>query len=326
MNDELVLLAQDATPIGTAPRASIHGVNTPFHLAFSCHLFDGTGNGLITRRALNKRSWPGVWSNACCGHPQPGEDLKEAVRRRFNDELGISVEPILLIPDFRYRSTDPGGVVENEFCPVFVATARDARVAPNPEEVMEYRWVRSRPGCPYAVAHLSWVASVPLWGVEPSAPREVGSERDLVRWHAQQQRDLLGDDVAHERREFVLAAGACHDRAAIDHDPAGDPPTADQSPQRRCAGLPLGRILRRDLLDGEGDVGVPRAEPRLGALGGLEHNVVESVASRGHRRHRRPREWAPQAAAPTVTSRRARALGGGHVGMVRRAGGGASVP
>jgi isopentenyl-diphosphate delta-isomerase len=45
-----------------------------------------------------------------------------------------------VLPDFRYRATDASGVVENEVCPVYVAFA-DEEPEPNPDEVMDLRWV-----------------------------------------------------------------------------------------------------------------------------------------------------------------------------------------
>lgn len=137
----VVLLDDDLSPAGSAPRDAIHGLDTPLHLAFSCYLLGPAGEVLITRRALTKRAWPGVWTNSFCGHPQPGEDMETAVRRHARDELGVSLDTLsLALPRFRYRATDASGVVENEFCPVFVATTADAVVA-NPDEVAEWAWV-----------------------------------------------------------------------------------------------------------------------------------------------------------------------------------------
>src|SRR5690606_19110265 len=114
---------------------------TPLHLAFSCYLIDDQDRILLTRRALDKRSWPGVWTNSFCGHPRPGADLVDAVRRHGRGELGLethSVDPVL--PDFAYRAVDPSGVVGNEVCPVFVARTHDG-IRPHPGEGAESRWV-----------------------------------------------------------------------------------------------------------------------------------------------------------------------------------------
>ena len=139
--DLVVLLDEEGRPAGTAPREAVHGADTPLHLAFSCWLFGPDGRMLLTRRALGKRSWPGVWTNSFCGHPRPGEDVTHAVRRYSQLELGIEVTGVRdLVPDFRYRAVDASGVVENEVCPVFTAHTGDA-VVPNPDEVAEHTWV-----------------------------------------------------------------------------------------------------------------------------------------------------------------------------------------
>lgn len=139
--DQVVLLDERDQPIGTAPRATVHGTDTPRHLAFSCYLFDDHGRVLLTRRALTKVAWPGVWSNSCCGHPRPGEASEDAVRRRLALELGAVVTGLeLVLPDFGYRAVDASGVVENEFCPVWLARI-SGPVQPDPDEVAGIAWV-----------------------------------------------------------------------------------------------------------------------------------------------------------------------------------------
>lgn len=137
--ESVVLLDEDGRAAGTADKAQVHSAHTPLHLAFSCYLFDPDGAVLVTRRALHKRSFPGVWTNSCCGHPAPGEAIDDAVRRRVGQELGVEVADLrLVLPRFRYRA-EQDGVVENEMCPVFVGTARGG-LAPDPDEVEEARW------------------------------------------------------------------------------------------------------------------------------------------------------------------------------------------
>src|SRR6478752_684011 len=118
--EEVVLLAEDGTPIGTADKATVHTADTPLHLAFSCHLFDGEGRLLVTRRALGKATWPGVWTNSFCGHPGPGERIEDAVVRRAREELGATIDNLgMALPDFRYRAVDAAGMVVYEVGPVF---------------------------------------------------------------------------------------------------------------------------------------------------------------------------------------------------------------
>ena len=102
---------------------------------------------LITRRALTKTTWPGVWTNTCCGHPRPGESMAAAIARRLDHELGMELDGLeCVLPDFAYRATDASGVVENEVCPVFRAQAvhpDDPQLA-NPDEVLDWKWVAWR--------------------------------------------------------------------------------------------------------------------------------------------------------------------------------------
>ena len=139
--EHVVLLDERGRPAGTVPKERAHGMATPFHLAFSCHLVDAEGRVLLTRRSLAKRTWPGVWTNGCCGHPQMGETLREAVGRRVAEELGLRVVRAgVAVPDFAYRAAMPDGIVEHELCPVVVAQV-DGMPLVDPDEVVDLAWV-----------------------------------------------------------------------------------------------------------------------------------------------------------------------------------------
>jgi isopentenyl-diphosphate delta-isomerase len=153
MSEELiVLLDTDGRPTGTAPKAASHHEATPLHLAFSSYVMDSAGRVLITQRAHGKASFPSVWTNSCCGHPAPGESLREAIIRRLDTELGLRAEALtLVLPSFRYRATAANGLVENEFCPVVrVTTAGEPRL--HPDEVATAEW-RDWDACVALVDH-----------------------------------------------------------------------------------------------------------------------------------------------------------------------------
>lgn len=136
----VVLLSPDGRAIGTAPKASVHGADTPLHLAFSAYLFNDRAQLLLTQRAHDKATFPSAWTNSACGHPAPGERLAEAVHRRAATELGLQVAELrLVLPRFSYRA-EMGGVVEWELCPVLVGRV-DGVLSPDPAEVAGTAWV-----------------------------------------------------------------------------------------------------------------------------------------------------------------------------------------
>ena len=166
----VVLLDADGRPAGTMPKAEVHGADTPLHLAFSVYLFDAAGSFLATRRALGKRTWPGVWTNSCCGHPAPGEDPATAARRRLGQELGLRPARLeLVLPSFAYRAVAADGIVENEVCPVYIAHLDgdpEPPAEPDPQEVAEWRWV------PWA--SFRTLAATAPWALSPWSVSQVG--------------------------------------------------------------------------------------------------------------------------------------------------------
>lgn len=140
----VVLLDAAGRAVGTAPKAGVHHADTPLHLAFSCYVLDPRDRLLVTRRALGKATFPGLWTNSLCGHPAPGESLVEAVCRRAREELGLRLLPArvsLVLPGFGYRA-EMDGVVEHELCPVLVARVDpEPALRRDPAEVMQTGWL-----------------------------------------------------------------------------------------------------------------------------------------------------------------------------------------
>ncbi|GAA5172548.1 isopentenyl-diphosphate Delta-isomerase [Amycolatopsis dongchuanensis] len=187
MSEERVILVDEhGRPAGTAEKAAVHGMDTPLHLAFSCYVFDSDGRFLITRRADDKKTWPGVWTNSCCGHPAPGEPLTVAVARRLRQELGLTtnrVDPVL--PRFRYRAVMDNGMVENEVCPVFRATT-DGEPEVDEAEVADFAWTDWTEFATDVLAGRRTVSPWCRWQIEQLDP--LGSRPD--RWPVAEQREL----------------------------------------------------------------------------------------------------------------------------------------
>lgn len=135
------LVDGDGRPVGECPVDEAHAPPGRLHRAFSVLLFDGDGRVLLQRRALTKSRFAGRWTNTCCSHPAPGEDLVESARRRLREELGLEVGELREVGRFVYRAADPGSdTVEHEFDHVLVGEC-SGEPAAAPGEVDSWRWM-----------------------------------------------------------------------------------------------------------------------------------------------------------------------------------------
>ena len=108
------------------------------HRAFSVIIKNAAGHILLQQRAAEKYHSPGLWANACCGHPGAGEDVRAAAQRRLTEEMGFVCD-IYPVRQHSYCADVGGGLTENEFVHVFFGRFEGA-VAPNPAEAADYRW------------------------------------------------------------------------------------------------------------------------------------------------------------------------------------------
>lgn len=135
----LVLVDETDRPLGTAEKRKAHREGQ-LHRAFSVFIFDSSGRLLLQQRSPRKYHSGGLWSNACCSHPFPGEDAEDAARRRLQQEMGFVCQ---LQPAFQrtYRIRVGPLLIEHEYNHVFVGVADNPVVTPHPEEVTNWAWV-----------------------------------------------------------------------------------------------------------------------------------------------------------------------------------------
>jgi len=111
------------------------------HRAFSVFVINDAGEILLQRRALEKYHSAGLWTNACCSHPFPGETIAAAAHRRLQEEMGFDCE-LQEIFTFTYRAEFDNGLTEHEFDHVLLGTY-NGNIHPNPAEVCDYHYLSS---------------------------------------------------------------------------------------------------------------------------------------------------------------------------------------
>lgn len=136
--EQVILVNESDHQIGVMEKMEAHE-KAILHRAFSVFLFNSKGEMMLQRRALTKYHSAGLWTNACCSHPRPGETELEAAQRRTMEELGIQPQ-IQHIFSFLYKAAFDNGLTEHEFDHVFIGQWNDD-VHLNPEEVAEIRYL-----------------------------------------------------------------------------------------------------------------------------------------------------------------------------------------
>ena len=136
---EVILVNTNDEEIGRMEKMAVHQSGL-LHRAFSVFIFNRRGEMLLQQRASNKYHSPNLWSNACCSHPAPGEDILVAAQRRLQEEMGFTTN---LTPAFHfiYKIDFDNGLTEHEFDHVFIGTY-DGEIAPDHNEVKDFCFMK----------------------------------------------------------------------------------------------------------------------------------------------------------------------------------------
>ena len=138
ISPDVLLVNQNDEPIGRMEKMEAHQKGL-LHRAFSVFIFNDHGEMLLQRRSLKKYHSGGLWTNACCSHPYPDEDVLQAAMRRSKEELGISIA-LKKAFSFTYKAVLDSGLTEHEFDHVFTGTY-NGPLQPNEDEVGDYAYL-----------------------------------------------------------------------------------------------------------------------------------------------------------------------------------------
>ncbi len=132
---DVILVDERDEPIGTMEKMEVHQ-KALLHRAFSVFIFNTKGEILLHKRSPEKYHSAGLWTNACCSHPGPGQETLIAAVKRLQEEMGITTS-LKKAFEFIYKSTFGNGLTEYEFDHVLLGIY-DGEIFPNKVEVSDY--------------------------------------------------------------------------------------------------------------------------------------------------------------------------------------------
>lgn len=142
MSEQVIIVDQHDRQVAVAEKLRAHQ-QALCHRAFSVFIFDTRTEAekvLLQQRHVDKYHCGGLWTNACCGHPRPGEVTRLAAERRLHEEMGITIA-LTEAGVFHYHAEFTNGLSENEIDYVFIGEYTDETLKPHPQEIMQVKWI-----------------------------------------------------------------------------------------------------------------------------------------------------------------------------------------
>ncbi len=139
MSEPLVIhVDENDSVLGYVPKLQAHQEGL-LHRAVSILLFNDKGDWLLQKRADHKYHSGGLWSNTCCSHPYPEEEVQIAAERRLIEEMGISCS-LKKMYSFTYRAELDNDLTEHEIDHLFFGKYEGAPKL-NPDEVSDWKFI-----------------------------------------------------------------------------------------------------------------------------------------------------------------------------------------
>ncbi|MBI2270071.1 MAG: isopentenyl-diphosphate Delta-isomerase [Bacteroidetes bacterium] len=137
MSKEMVILVdENDNSTGVCEKLEAHQKGL-LHRAFSVFVFTNENKLILQKRSDKKYHSAGLWTNTCCGHPRPDEDVKAAAQRRLTEEMGIACE-LQHHSQFTYRTTFKNKLIEHELDHIFIGRSNEIPQL-NFDEVSEWK-------------------------------------------------------------------------------------------------------------------------------------------------------------------------------------------
>ncbi len=134
---EVILVDTSDLEIGRMEKLEAHQKGL-LHRAFSVFVFNRSNQLLLQRRAMGKYHSEDLWTNTCCSHPEPGESITDAAKRRLMEEMGFTCE-LHTSFSFIYHVALDNGLEEHELDHIVFGISDETPVL-NPVEASDYTW------------------------------------------------------------------------------------------------------------------------------------------------------------------------------------------
>jgi diphosphomevalonate decarboxylase len=140
--EQVILVDKNDKAIGVTEKIAAHK-NAQLHRAFSIFILRKTKNTteiLLQQRQKHKYHCGGLWSNTCCSHPRPDEDIISAAQRRLQEEMGFTTD-LQIIGKFHYKIKFANNLTENELDYILIGHSQNPPISINKKEVQDYKWM-----------------------------------------------------------------------------------------------------------------------------------------------------------------------------------------